>query len=84
LRDYFQIPGERRLTLRDWNLVVDRNLESFKPIIEAKFDHDDWEIYSAYGQNYPKIVITLEDIERSGPKLTISVLDLDAGFRSFR
>lgn len=82
--DYFQIPGERHLTLSDWNLVVDRNLDSFKSIIETKFDRDEWEVYSAYGQNYPKVVITLEDMTRSGQQFTISVLDMDARFRPVR
>lgn len=84
LMDYFQIPGERHLTLSDWNLVVDRNLDSFKSIIETKFDRDEWEVYSAYGQNYPKVVITLEDMTRSGQQFTISVLDMDARFRPVR
>jgi hypothetical protein len=84
LMDYFEIPGERRLSLRDWNLVVDRNLDSFKSIIESKFDRDEWEFYSAHGENYPRIVVTFEDMKRSGQQFTISVLDLDAGFRSIR
>jgi hypothetical protein len=81
LMDYFRIPGDRRITLAQWNLVVDRNLEALKPIIESKFEGDEWEVHNAYKQSYPKIIVTLEDIRRSGAKLTIEVLNLDAGFR---
>jgi hypothetical protein len=37
LEDYFRIPCDERITLAQWNLVVDRNLDAFKRIIEAKF-----------------------------------------------
>jgi hypothetical protein len=30
LMDYFQVPGDRRISLRKWNLVVDRNMELLK------------------------------------------------------
>ncbi len=84
LTDYFQIPGPRRLTLKDWNLVVERNLDGFKPIIESKFASDDWEIFNSYAQSYPKIVVTLEDMQRSGYPFTIDVLGLKAGWRSLK
>jgi hypothetical protein len=29
LMDYFHVPGDRRITLAQWNLVVDRNLDAF-------------------------------------------------------
>ena len=32
LMDYFHLPGDMRVTLQQWNLVVDRNLEAFQPI----------------------------------------------------
>lgn len=81
LRDYFHVPGDVRITLRQWNLVVDRNLGAFKPIIEAKFARDEWDFHNAYGQSYPKLVVTLEDMRRSGEEFTIDVLGLDAQFR---
>lgn len=81
LTDYFNIPGDRRITLAQWNLVVDRNIEALKPIIEEKFNRDDWDVHNAFKQSYPKIVVTLEDLRRSDEKLTIGVLNLDAGFR---
>jgi hypothetical protein len=81
LMDYFQISGERRISLKEWNLVVNRNLDAFKPIIESKFERDEWEIFNAYRQSYPKIIVTLEDMQRSGEQFTISVLDLKAGWQ---
>ena len=42
LMDYFRIAGNQAVTLRQWNLVVDRNLEAFKAIIEAKYKNGDW------------------------------------------
>jgi hypothetical protein len=81
LEDYFRVPGDTRLRLAQWNLVVDRNLAAFKRIIEAKFERDDWQIHDAYGQSYPKLAVTLEDMHRSGEEFTIEVLRLDAGFR---
>jgi hypothetical protein len=75
LEDYFRIPGDEHHTLRQWNLVVDRNLEAFKRIIGTKYERNDWEVHNAYGQSYPKLVVTLEDMQRSGDEFTI-----DAGF----
>jgi hypothetical protein len=82
LMDYFRVPGDSRVTLAQWNLVVDRNLEAFSRIIEAKYERDDWDVHSAYGQSYPRVTVTLEDMRRSGEQFTIEVLKLDAGFRS--
>lgn len=81
LMDYFRIPGGQRISLRQWNLVVDRNIDLLKPIIESKFDRDDWDIYNAHRQSYPRLVLTLEDLQQCSEKLTITVLDIDAGFR---
>jgi hypothetical protein len=66
LMDYFRIPGDKRITLQQWNLVVDRNLEAFKRIIEGKFERDEWEVEKRLGQSYPRMLITLEDMQRSG------------------
>ena len=70
LMDYFRIPGDMRITLQQWNLVVDRNLEAFKRIIEGKFERDEWEIEKRLGQSYPRMLITLEDMQRSGEQFT--------------
>ena len=81
LEDYFRVPGEARITLNQWNLVVDRNLDRFKRIIQAKYESDDWQVHNAYGQNYTRLLVTLEDMQRSGEQFTIEVLNLDATFR---
>ncbi len=82
--DYFRVPGNSRVTLAQWNLVVDRNLDAFSAIIEAKYERGDWDVHSAYGQSYPRLTVTLEDMRRSGEQFTIEVLKLDAGFQQIR
>ena len=37
-------------------------------------------MYNAGGQSYPKVVVTLEDMQRSGEQFSVDVLKLDAGF----
>jgi hypothetical protein len=80
LMDFFQVPGDRLITLAQWNLVVDRNLDAFKRIIETKYARGDWGVHNTLGQSFPKLVITLEDMQTSGQEFTIEVLNLDAGF----
>jgi hypothetical protein len=80
LMDYFRVPGDRRITLAQWNLVVDRNLDAFKRIIEAKYARGDWQVHNTLGQSFSKLVITLDDMQTSGQEFTIEVLNLDAGF----
>jgi hypothetical protein len=85
LMDYFGVPGDSRISLQQWNLVVDRNLDSFKHIIEVEYERDDWEVHNAFRQSYPKLDITLADMRASGQELTIEVLSLDAsGARASR
>ena len=67
------MPGDRRISFNEWNIVVDRHLDGFKPVLEDKFKRDDWTPYKAFGQSYPKIVITLQDIQRRAHR--VSVLD---------
>ena len=69
-----------RLQLNSGILLVDRNLDAFKRIIEDKFERDDWQPHNAFGQSYPKLIITLDDMQRSRDALTKEVLDLDADF----
>jgi hypothetical protein len=82
LMDYFRIPGDKRITLQQWNGVIDRNLDAFKRIIEGKFERDQWDVHTRLGQIYPRVLVMLEDMQRSGEQLTAEVLNLDAGFRS--
>ena len=41
-----------------------------KRIIEGKFERDEWEIEKRLGQSYPRMLITLEDMQRSGEQFT--------------
>jgi hypothetical protein len=74
LMDYFRVPVDRRITLNEWGLVVDRHLDGFKPIIEEKFARHDWTSYKASGQSYPKMIITLQGMQRSGYRFSMDVL----------
>jgi hypothetical protein len=69
LMDYFRIPGDKRPTLQQFNLLVERNLDTFKQIIEGKFERDEWEVHKRLGQSYPRILVTLEDMRGSGERL---------------
>jgi hypothetical protein len=84
LMDYFRVPGDQRISLNEWNLVVDRHLDGFKPIIQQKFEGDDWDIYNSYNQSYPKIVVTLQDMQRSEYPFSMDVLNPRAGFQPLR
>jgi hypothetical protein len=66
LNDYFQVPGDLRRALDEWNLIIERNLQAFTRIIMAKYERDDYQTHDAYGQTYPRLVITLKDIENNG------------------
>jgi hypothetical protein len=81
LMDYFRISGDRRIMLAQWNLVVERNIEAIKPIIDAKFQHDEWDVQKGPGGNYPKITLTLSDLQKAESRLSIDVINLDAGFK---
>ena len=79
LEDYFR---RARLTGKQANLVVDRNLEAIGRIISAKYERGEYRPYSRFGSTLPRVDINLEDIQMSGEKLTDSVLDLAAGWMS--
>ena len=76
LMDYFNIRDDQRITLQQWNLVVDRNLDAFKQIIEGKFERDEWDVQKRQGQSYPHMLITLEDMQRGGEQFAASARDL--------
>jgi len=78
LEDYFH---RGRLSGKQANLLVDRNIEAFSHIISAKYERGDYRAYSRSGSTYPRVDITLEDIQSSGESLTDSVLAMDAQFR---
>ena len=66
LDDYFEVPGDQRRTLKQWNLVVDRNLAVFEAIISAKYERGERSTFDRYGQSFPRVDVTLEDMQRSG------------------
>jgi len=74
LDDYFH--SRAGLTTQQRNLVVDRNLDVFKRIIENKYQSGECSIYSRLGYNYPRIDIELADIEQDGEGLTDHVLEV--------
>ena len=75
LMDYFRIPGEMQITLQQWNLVVDRNLDAFKRIIEGKFERDEWEMQETLGRNHPRMLVTLEDMRKSNEEFRAQMSD---------
>ena len=74
LDDHFR--RRQRLTGKEANLLVDRNLEAFARVISAKYERGEYRPYSRFGSTLPRIDITLGDIEQSGERFTDSVLDL--------
>ena len=80
LADYFSMA--RRPGMRVSNLIVDRNLEAFSRIVTAKYGRGQVDAYSAYDdQTFPRVDITLEDMERSGEQFTADVLKPEAAFQ---
>jgi hypothetical protein len=79
LEDHFR---RNRLTGKQANLVVDRNLEAFGRIISAKYERGEYRPYSRFGSTLPRVDINLDDIQMSREELTDAVLDLAAGWMS--
>lgn len=67
--------------MRVSNLIVDRNLDAFARIVTAKYSNGQVGVYSAYGQTFPRVDITLEDMERSCEQFTADVLKPEAAFQ---
>ena len=61
-------------SLQQCNLLVESNLEAFKGIITAKFERGERGVYDQYGQSYPRVDVTLDDMQRCGEKLSTFVL----------
>jgi len=77
LEDHFR---RDRLTGKQANLVVDRNLQAFARIISSKYERGEYRPYSRLGSTFPRVDVTLDDIESSGETLTDSVLSVSAGW----
>jgi len=68
LDDYFgwpwSLPDQKRPSLKEHCLVVDRNLAAIEPIIQEKYRHGDYRMLDRYGSSYKLIEITHADIAR--------------------
>jgi hypothetical protein len=76
LMDRFRVPGDRIITLNEWNVVVESNLAAFEAIIQRKYDSGDL----SRGKSYSTIIVTLQDMERGGHDFSMSVLDVKGHF----
>ena len=70
LADYFRLPPlheelRRGPSLQQCNLLVESNLEAFKRIITAKVERGERGVYDQYGQSYPRVDVTLDDMQGS-------------------
>jgi hypothetical protein len=78
LDDYFQWPGARgrRPSAPQCRLVVDRNLDVLKPVIEDKYRRREFGTLNRAGSSLKHIVLTGSDLGRVSAPLTDSVLDV--------
>jgi len=70
----------QRLTGKQANLVVDRHIEAFARIISSKYERGEYRPYSRLGSTYPRVDVSLADIEASSEVITDSVLNISAGW----
>ncbi len=73
LDDHFR---RRHLSGRQANMVVDRNIEAFTRIISAKYERGEYRPFSRFGSTLPRVDVTLQDLDRSGERLTDEVADI--------
>jgi hypothetical protein len=73
---------DSRLTAKQANLLVDRNLDAFAGIISAKYERGEYRPYSRFGSTLPRVDITSEEVEAIRGNLTDSVLNVSAGWAS--
>lgn len=71
-----------RLTGKEANLVVDRNLDAFAGIISAKYERGEYRPYSRFGSTLPRVDVTSGEVEAIRESLTDNVLNLSAGWAS--
>ena len=88
LGDHFHWPkpgrDERRPSLSECNLVVDRNLAAFEPIIQAKHQQGQYTKFHRAGSSLKMITVDRADLERSGAQLSDSVIDMARAVRFAR
>jgi hypothetical protein len=78
LADYFRL--QERPTMRESNLIVEQNKEAFAGIVTAKYERGPTSQHNRFGQSYPRVDVTLDDMQRSGQNFTADVLIPDAPF----
>jgi hypothetical protein len=78
LADYFRLP--QRPSMRESNLIVERNKEAFGDIVTGKYERGLTSMYSRFGQSYPRVDVTLDDMVRSGQSFTADFLRPEAAF----
>lgn len=66
LEDHFR----RKMTTKEANLLVDRNIEAFGRIVAAKYERGDCRSTARAGAVVPCVEITLADIEASGEMMS--------------
>ena len=71
-----------RLTAKEANLLVDRNLDVFAGVIAAKYERGEYRPYSRFGTTFPRVDVTSEEVEAIREKLSDSVLNISAGWAS--
>lgn len=74
LDNYF--PARGRLSGKQANLVVDRNIRVFADIMSNKYERGEHRPYSRSGVTLPCVDITLDDMRKASEPMTDSVLDL--------
>lgn len=84
LMDYFRIPGgvsqsneqqPPRPTVKDWSLLVKQNLDAFAQIISSKWGRGKHDTFTYAGISYPRVVVTLSDMQDSGLPLTLGEME---------
>jgi hypothetical protein len=78
LTDYFRLP--QRPTMRESNLIVEQNKEAFAGIVTAKYERGLTSQHNRFGQSYPRVDVTLDDMLRSGQRFTADVLKPEVAF----
>jgi hypothetical protein len=80
LDDYFgwpwSLPDERRPSLAERHLVVDRNLSAFEPIIQGKYQRGEYDIFNRSGSSLKLVKVTGDDIPRGRVELTDTVIQI--------
>jgi hypothetical protein len=78
LADYFRLP--QRPTMRESNFIVERNKEAFAGIVTGKYERGLTSKHNRFGQSYPRVDVTLDDMVRSGQSFTADVLRPEVAF----